>query len=163
MIFLPQTLSRPSDIGTLLALRELCYPQLFSAYIWVYTVLTRKAASEEQEAQSVTEGLVELRQMMHGQVQHAQGALGVLGNATCNQQLPPLLIIPMYAAISSGKLQETKSGMEEIGSNIKVGQGLISKLGRRDITDKVLIFLAFIFFISVVLYVIRKRIIGWII
>ncbi|CAI8033188.1 Vesicle transport protein SEC20, partial [Geodia barretti] len=101
----------------------------------------RKAASEEQEAQSVTEGLVELRQMMHGQVQHAQGALGVL-------------------AISSGKLQETKSGMEEIGSNIKVGQGLISKLGRRDITDKVLIFLAFIFFISVVLYVIRKRIIG---
>ena len=53
--------------------------------------------------------------------------------------------------------------MEEIGSSIKVSQGLISKLGRRDITDKVLIFLAFIFFISVVLYVIRKRLIGWII
>ena len=49
---------------------------------------TRKAASEEQEAQSVTEGLVELRQMMHSQVQHAQETLGVLGNARCNQQLP---------------------------------------------------------------------------
>ena len=53
--------------------------------------------------------------------------------------------------------------MEEISSSIKVGQGLISKLGRRDVTDKVLIFLAFVLFISVVLYVIRKRIIGWII
>ena len=69
----------------------------------------------------------------------------------------------LYTAMSSGKLQETKQGMEEIGSSIKVGQGLISKLGRRDFTDKVLIFLAFVFFISVVLYVIRKRLIGWVI
>ena len=44
--------------------------------------LVRKAASEEQEAQSVTEGLVELRQMMHGQVKHAQETLGVLGKNT---------------------------------------------------------------------------------
>lgn len=66
-------------------------------------------------------------------------------------------------AKSSGKIKDTKSGMEEISSSIQVGQGLISKLGRRDITDKVLIFLALIFFFSVVLYVIRKRLIGWII
>ena len=53
--------------------------------------------------------------------------------------------------------------MEEIGANIKVGQSLISKLGRRDITDKVLISLAVVFFIFVILYIIRKRLIGWII
>lgn len=101
-------------------------------------------ASEEEEAQTVTEGLLELRQMMHGQVQHSQETLKLLAN-------------------SSGKVQETREGMEDVSASIKVGQGLISKLGRRDITDKVLIFLAFIFFICVVLYVIRKRLIGWII
>ena len=66
-------------------------------------------------------------------------------------------------ARSSNQIKHTNTGMQEIGVNINVGQGLISKFGRRDVTDKVLIFLALIFFFSVVLYVIRKRLIGWII
>lgn len=53
--------------------------------------------------------------------------------------------------------------MEEIGSKVSVSQSLISKFNRRDITDKVLIFLAILFFFTVVLYIIRKRLIGWII
>ena len=53
--------------------------------------------------------------------------------------------------------------MDEIGSKVKVGQSLISKLNRRDITDKILIFMAVFFFFGVVLYIIRRRFISWII
>ena len=35
--------------------------------------------NEEQETQNVTESLVELRQIMHGQLQHSQGTVHTLG------------------------------------------------------------------------------------
>ena len=43
-----------------------------------------------------------------------------------------------------------------------IGQSgkLITKYGRRETTDKVLIFLAFAFFFSVVFYILRKRVLG---
>lgn len=104
-----------------------------------------------------------LRQTMHTQLEHGQETLKVLG-----KYYSPTSFIHSHSSLhlsvnSSSKIKETKTGMEEIGINIKVGQGLISKLDRRDITDKVLITLAVIFFFSVVLYIIRKRLIGWII
>ena len=41
------------------------------------------------------------------------------------------------------------------------GRGIVTKLRRRDMTDKVLIGLSFGFFLLVVLYIIRKRLSPW--
>ncbi len=64
---------------------------------------------------------------------------------------------------SSRKLDDTKQEMDTISSNVKVSHSLITKFGRREITDRLLIFLGLVLFFGVVLYIIRKRLIGWII
>ena len=98
-ICLPRTIFRPSGTGRLLVMRVPESPPVRlagSETVLQYTVCTphtRKAASEEQEAQSVTEGLVELRQMMHGQVQHSQETLRVLGKTT-HQAASAILCLP---------------------------------------------------------------------
>ena len=172
----------------------------------------------------MTESLVELRQIMHGQLEHSQGTVHTLGEGydtawspfhpvfslhNTTSPLPssslffpfppflislyslrpsllpspfllspflfllfpfsfPLCIPPSLLSLSlpvnsSNKLKETHTGMDEIGSKVRVSQSLISKLNRRDVTDKILIFMAVFFFLGVVLYIIRKRLIGWII
>lgn len=98
---------------------------------------------------------------MHTELIHSEGTIRVLGKAFRISKTYLTLYNPLVT--SSESINRTHSGMNDIDAGIKVGQGLISKLGRRDVTDKVLIFLALIFFFCVVLYVIRKRLIGWII
>ena len=66
------------------------------------------------------------------------------------------------AVTSSRKVGETKSEMDTISSNVEVSHRLISKLNRREITDRLLILLGLVLFFGVVLYIIRKRLIGWI-
>ena len=64
-------------------------------------------------------------------------------------------------ASSSTQINKTKTGMEEIGADLKGSGRLISKYERRELTDKVLIALGLILFFGVVLYIIQKRILGW--
>ena len=52
--------------------------------------------------------------------------------------------------------------MEAIEANVSVSHRLITKLNRREVTDKLLILLGLVFFFGVVLYILRKRLIGWI-
>ena len=86
---------------------------------------------------------MELRQVLHKQVESSEVTLHAL-------------------ATSSGRIVDTKNEMETIGSNVDVAGRLITKYQRRELTDKVLIFLGLVFFFGVVLYVIRKRGLGWI-
>ncbi len=61
-------------------------------------------------------------------------------------------------AQSSGTVGETHDEFKTMGSVIGQGRKLISKYGRRETTDRVLIFFAFAFFWACVLYVLRKRV-----
>ena len=63
---------------------------------------------------------------------------------------------------SSNTLGNTKEEMEIITSNVSIGGRLITKFKRRELTDKVLIFLALVLFFGVVLYILQKRLLGWI-
>ena len=62
---------------------------------------------------------------------------------------------------SSTVLTKTNKEMEAIGAGVKVAGGLISKYERREFTDKVLIFCALILYFGVVLYILQKRLLGW--
>lgn len=63
---------------------------------------------------------------------------------------------------SSTTLEYTKKEMDTIGSTVKIGSRLISKFNRREFTDKVLIFLGLALFFGVVLYILKKRLLGWV-
>lgn len=80
---------------------------------------------------------------MHSQVKHSEETVHSLVN-------------------SSMKLGDTKKEMNTISASVKVGSRLISKFNRRDFTDKILIFLGFVLFLGVVLYILKKRLLGWI-
>ena len=60
------------------------------------------------------------------------------------------------------QLGKTKHEMDTIGSNVKVSSRLITKYQRRELTDKILIGFALLFFFGVVLYILKKRLLGWI-
>lgn len=59
---------------------------------------------------------------------------------------------------SSSTVGETHDEFKTMGSVIGQSRKLISKYGRRETTDRVLIFFAFAFFFACVLYVLRKRV-----
>lgn len=98
---------------------------------------------KEQRAQDVTASLMELRQMLHTQVEsNTQTLKGLVS--------------------SSGTIETTKTKMEGIGANMKTSDRLISKYKRRELTDKVLIAAGMVLFFGVVLYILQKRLLGWI-
>jgi len=61
-------------------------------------------------------------------------------------------------AQSSTVVGETQDEFKTMGSTIGQGRKLISKYGRRETTDRFLIFFAFAFFWACVFYVLRKRV-----
>lgn len=90
----------------------------------------------------MTESLLEMRGVLQNQVASSKETMRSLVS-------------------SSSVITTTKAGMEEIGVNVKVSSGLISKYERRELTDKVLIAIGLIFFFGVVLYILQKRLLGW--
>ena len=86
---------------------------------------------------------MELRQVLDTQVRRSKDTLHAL-------------------ATSSGRIVDTKDEMDTIGSNVEVSGKLITKYQRRELTDRVLIFLGLVLFFGVVLYILRKRGLGWI-
>ncbi|CAG0919987.1 unnamed protein product [Notodromas monacha] len=60
-------------------------------------------------------------------------------------------------ATSSQHLEEVRSEFKGMNHVISQAHNLLTKYGRREFTDKLLIFAAFAFFVACVLYVIQKR------
>lgn len=52
---------------------------------------------------------------------------------------------------------ETQEELKGMGGHIQSSHKLLTKYGRRECTDKLLIFLALVFFFASVLYVVKKR------
>lgn len=91
-----------------------------------------------QKASNVTEDLLSISRMMAGQVAQSEHTLGALVN-------------------SSATVTETQEEFKTMGNLLIQSRKLLFKYGRREITDKVLIFIALAFFFACVLYVVTKR------
>ncbi|KAI6218236.1 Vesicle transport protein SEC20 [Aphelenchoides fujianensis] len=59
---------------------------------------------------------------------------------------------------SSSTLRDTSTHMEAIGATIRSGGKLITKYGRRETTDKILLALALLLYFGVIVYILKKRV-----
>lgn len=94
--------------------------------------------SLSKKASNLTEDLLSISQLMSDQV------------AVSEQSLNSLIT-------SSAVVTETQEEFKSMGSLLGQSRKLLSKYGRREITDRVLIFLALAFFFACCLYVVLKR------
>lgn len=63
----------------------------------------------------------------------------------------------LFEATSSRTVQETNEEFKTMTGTIQLGRKLITKYNRRELTDKLLIFLALALFLATVLYILKKR------
>ncbi|KAM8973440.1 vesicle transport protein SEC20 [Pelodytes ibericus] len=101
----------------------------------------RKVTKENmaQSASSITESLMGISRMMSQQVQQSEVTMHTL-------------------ATSSRTIQEANEEFKSMSGTIHLGRKLITKYNRRELTDKLLIFLALALFLATVLYILKKRI-----
>lgn len=59
--------------------------------------------------------------------------------------------------LATSNVQGTHDELQATGSAISQSGKLLAKYDRRESTDKVILFLAFVFFLFCVLYIIQKR------
>lgn len=107
------------------------------------SVVQRKRVRADKESlakqsSSITDGLVALNNMMAMQVKQSEESLHTLVS-------------------SSATVLDTKEEFKAMGSAIHQSKTLLQKYGRREVTDRVLIVLAVIFFVTCIIYVIQKR------
>nr|XP_046262387.1 vesicle transport protein SEC20 [Scatophagus argus] len=103
-------------------------------------VRQRKMTKESlaQTASDITENLMSISRMMAQQVQQSEETMTSL-------------------ATSSRTVQETNDEFKTMTGTIQLGRKLITKYNRRELTDKLLIFLALALFLATVLYILKKR------
>ncbi|XP_037576689.1 vesicle transport protein SEC20-like [Dermacentor silvarum] len=86
----------------------------------------------------MTENLFSISRMMADQVKHSENALDLLVG-------------------TSSVITESQEESRQMGSAILQSKKLLTKYGRREMTDRVLIFLALLFFFACVLFVLKRR------
>ncbi|KAK7922585.1 hypothetical protein WMY93_009487 [Mugilogobius chulae] len=103
-------------------------------------VRQRKLTKESlaQTTSSITENLMSISRMMAQQVQQSEETVTTLST-------------------SSKTVQETNEEFKAMTGTIQLGRKLITKYNRRELTDKLLIFLALALFLATVLYILKKR------
>lgn len=103
-------------------------------------VRQRKMTKEgmAQTTSSITENLMSISRMMAQQVQQSEETVTTL-------------------ATSSKTINETNEEFKTMTGTIQLGRKLITKYNRRELTDKLLIFLALALFLATVLYILKKR------
>ncbi|XP_029439821.1 vesicle transport protein SEC20 isoform X2 [Rhinatrema bivittatum] len=104
------------------------------------SVRQRKTAKENlaESASAITESLMSVSKMMAQQVQQSAETVQTL-------------------ATSSRTILEANEEFKSMSGTIQLGRKLITKYNRRELTDKLLIFLALALFLSTVLYILKKR------
>ncbi|KAF4081024.1 hypothetical protein AMELA_G00156040 [Ameiurus melas] len=100
----------------------------------------RKVTKESmvQTSSNITESLMSISRMMSQQVMQSEETISTL-------------------ATSSRTVQETNEEFKAMTGTIQLGRKLITKYNRRELTDKLLIFLALALFLATVLYILKKR------
>ncbi|XP_015674151.1 vesicle transport protein SEC20 isoform X1 [Protobothrops mucrosquamatus] len=100
----------------------------------------RKSTKENlaEGASNITESLMGISRMMSQQVQQSEEAMQSLVN-------------------SSRTILDANEEFKSMSGTIQLGRKLITKYNRRELTDKLLIFLALALFLATVLYILKKR------
>ncbi|XP_069508517.1 vesicle transport protein SEC20 [Ambystoma mexicanum] len=103
-------------------------------------VRQRKTTKENlaDAASDITESLMSISKMMSQQVRQSEETVQTL-------------------ATSSRTILEANEEFKSMSGTIQLGRKLITKYNRRELTDKLLIFLALALFLSTVLYILKKR------
>uniref|UniRef100_A0A663MQU1 BCL2 interacting protein 1 n=1 Tax=Athene cunicularia TaxID=194338 RepID=A0A663MQU1_ATHCN len=91
-----------------------------------------------ESASNITESLMGISRMMSQQVQQSEETVQTLAN-------------------SSRTILEANEEFKSMSGTIQLGRKLITKYNRRELTDKMLIFLALALFLATVLYILKKR------
>ncbi|XP_053407971.1 vesicle transport protein SEC20-like, partial [Mercenaria mercenaria] len=89
-------------------------------------------------ATNITESLMELNQTMDAQVKKGNLTLTAL-------------------EASSKNLTDTHEEFKTMGGHIQNSKRLLTKYGQRELTDKLLIFIALVFFFATVIYILKRR------
>ncbi|XP_038841471.1 vesicle transport protein SEC20-like [Salvelinus namaycush] len=100
----------------------------------------RKVTKEglAQTSSDITESLMSIDQMMSQQVTQSEESITML-------------------ATSSQAVLEMNDEFKAMTGTIQLGRKLITKYNRRELTDKLLIFLALVLFLTAVFYICKKR------
>uniref|UniRef100_A0A2K6K2Q9 BCL2 interacting protein 1 n=2 Tax=Rhinopithecus TaxID=542827 RepID=A0A2K6K2Q9_RHIBE len=100
----------------------------------------RKTTKESlaQTSSTITESLMGISRMMAQQVQQSEEAMQSL-------------------VTSSRTILDANEEFKSMSGTIQLGRKLITKYNRRELTDKLLIFLALALFLATVLYIVKKR------
>ncbi|NXH80274.1 SEC20 protein, partial [Edolisoma coerulescens] len=100
----------------------------------------RKTTKESlaESASNITDSLMSISRMMSQQVQQSEETVQTLAN-------------------SSRTILEANEEFKSMSGTIQLGRKLITKYNRRELTDKLLIFLALALFLATVLYILKKR------
>ncbi|XP_027697461.1 vesicle transport protein SEC20 [Vombatus ursinus] len=100
----------------------------------------RKTTKETlaQTSSNITESLMGISRMMSQQVRQSEEAMHILAN-------------------SSRTILDANEEFKSMSGTIQLGRKLITKYNRRELTDKLLIFLALALFLATVLYILKKR------
>ncbi|XP_071270672.1 vesicle transport protein SEC20-like isoform X2 [Salvelinus alpinus] len=133
-----QTAWRKANLACKLSIDNLEKDQLLNG--GDSTVRQRKATKESlvQTSSDITESLMSISRMMAQSVSQSEETIGTL-------------------ATSSRTVLETDEEFKSMTGTIHLGRKLISKYNRRELTDKLLIFLAVALFLATVLYILKKR------
>nr|AAC33124.1 Nip1 isoform s1 [Homo sapiens] len=102
--------------------------------------MLRKTTKESlaQTSSTITESLMGISRMMAQQVQQSEEAMQSL-------------------VTSSRTILDANEEFKSMSGTIQLGRKLITKYNRRELTDKLLIFLALRLFLATVLYIVKKR------
>jgi len=101
----------------------------------------RKVTNKEQLAKTsgqITDNLLSISRMLDAQVKASESSNSTL-------------------ITSSKQVTETNEEFKSMSGHIQNSKKLLTKYGRRELTDKLLIFLALVFFFATVLYIMKKR------
>ncbi|XP_062392989.1 vesicle transport protein SEC20 [Sardina pilchardus] len=104
------------------------------------TVRPRKTTKESlaETSSGITESLMIINRLMSEQVKQSEGTVS-------------------HLVISSRTVLETNEEFRALNGAIHLGRKLILKYNRREVTDKLLIFLALALFLATVVYIVKKR------
>ncbi|UYV60923.1 hypothetical protein LAZ67_1002852 [Cordylochernes scorpioides] len=89
-------------------------------------------------ASGISDNLLHISRTMASQVKQSENTLHTLLN-------------------SSSLVTDTREELKGMGTNILNSKKLLTKYNRRELTDKVLLFIAFVFFFACVLYIVKRR------
>ncbi|XP_005103746.1 vesicle transport protein SEC20 [Aplysia californica] len=125
--------------------------------------LTTKMALDKKTKQQLLSGSSQLRKRNQGNKETLAKTASAISenlislNRTMAEQVKQSEMNITTLAGTSQAVSDTKDEFHSMGGHIQHSQRLLTKYGRREFTDRLLILLALLFFFATVLYIMKKR------